>query len=210
MEVKIVNVNDLKPHPKNPRIHPDSAIEKLERSIKEFGWTNPILVSKDGYILAGHARFKAAKKAGMEEVPVIYLPLEGAKAEAYMIADNRLQEETEWDKELLKELVRQLDDDIDSMITGFEGDEIDKLLGELEVEKEEPEIEFTEELLEESQYVVLYFDNVMDWQVAQELFEIKTVKALDSREGYERKGIGRVLRGGKYLEWLRSPAKNCQ
>lgn len=209
MEVKRVNINELKPHPKNPRIHPDSAIEKLERSIKEFGWTNPILVSKDGYILAGHARLKAAKKAGLEEVPVIYLPLEGAKAEAYLIVDNRLQEDTDWDENLLKEMVRELDGEIDLEITGLESEEVDKLLEDLElVEKEEPEIEFTDELLEESQYVVLYFDNVMDWQVAQDLFEIKTVKALDSREGYKRKGIGRVLRCEKYLEWLRRGKEN--
>ena len=51
MEVKKIKINELAPHPKNPRIHPDSAIEKLVRSIKEFGWTNPILVSKDGYII---------------------------------------------------------------------------------------------------------------------------------------------------------------
>jgi hypothetical protein len=102
MEIKRVSIDELKPHPKNPRTHPDSAIEKLERSIKEFGWTNPILVSADGYVLAGHARLKAAKIAGIKEVPVIYLPLEGAKAEAYMIADNRLQEETEWNDNILK------------------------------------------------------------------------------------------------------------
>jgi ParB-like chromosome segregation protein Spo0J len=62
VQVKTVKISELRPHPKNPRVHPDSAIEKLERSIKEFGWTNPILVSADGYILAGHARLKAAEK----------------------------------------------------------------------------------------------------------------------------------------------------
>ena len=62
MEIKTVKVGELKPHPKNPRVHPDSAIEKLERSIKEYGWTNPILVSKDGYVIAGHARAESCKK----------------------------------------------------------------------------------------------------------------------------------------------------
>ena len=71
MEVKKIKINELAPHPKNPRIHPDSAIEKLVRSIKEFGWTNPILVSKDGYILAGHARLKAAKKAMVLAEPLL-------------------------------------------------------------------------------------------------------------------------------------------
>ena len=128
MEIKTVKINELKPHPKNPRVHPDSAIDKLVRSIKEFGWTNPILVSKDGYILAGHARLKAAEKAGIEEVPVIYLPLEGAKAEAYMIADNRLQEETSWDYEMLANILNDIDaKGLDVQITGFDTSFIDDM-----------------------------------------------------------------------------------
>ena len=145
MEIKTVKINELKPHPKNPRVHPDSAIDKLVRSIKEFGWTNPILVSTDGYILAGHARLKAAEKAGIEEVPVIYLPLEGAKAEAYLIADNRLQDETDWDYEKLKDLLQELDTgEFDLELTGFDMDEIEDLMtqfhvpGEI-VEDEAPE-----------------------------------------------------------------------
>jgi len=129
MEIKTVKINELKPHPKNPRVHPDSAIEKLERSIKEFGWTNPILVSADGYVLAGHARLKAAEKAGIEEVPVIYLPFEGAKAEAYLIADNRLQDETEWDLPMLKDLLQELDTgEFDIELTGFDEREIERLM----------------------------------------------------------------------------------
>ncbi len=132
MEVKAVKISELRPHPKNPRVHPDSAIEKLERSIKEYGWTNPVLVSADGYILAGHARLKAAEKAGISEVPVIYLPLEGAKAEAYLIADNRLQDETDWDYEKLKDLLQDLDTgELDLELTGFDGEELDRLLGDV-------------------------------------------------------------------------------
>ena len=80
-QVKLVKISDLKEHPKNPRVHPKSALDKLVKSISEFGFTNPVLVSKDGFILAGHARCKAAKQAGIEEVPAIFLDLEGAKAE---------------------------------------------------------------------------------------------------------------------------------
>ncbi len=133
--LKIVNVKTeyLKPHPKNPRIHPDSAVEKLDQSIKEFGWTNPVLVSKDGFVLAGHARLKAAEKAGIEEVPVIYLPLEGARAEAYMVADNRLQDETLWDFELLEGLLTEFETkNIDLLITGLDESEINSLLQEVE------------------------------------------------------------------------------
>jgi len=134
VQVKTVKITELKPHPKNPRVHPDSAIEKLERSIKEFGWTNPILVSADGYILAGHARLKAAEKAGISEVPVIYLPLEGAKAEAYLIADNRLQDETDWDLPKLKDLLQELDTgEFDLELTGFDMDEIEDLMTQFHV-----------------------------------------------------------------------------
>ncbi len=134
MEIKTVKINELKPHPKNPRVHPDSAIDKLVRSIKEYGWTNPILVSADGYILAGHARLKAAEKAGIEEVPVIYLPLEGVKAEAYLIADNRLQDETDWDLPKLKDLLQELDTgEFDLELTGFDMDEIEELIAQLHV-----------------------------------------------------------------------------
>ena len=134
MKVQKIDIDKLKPHPKNPRIHPDSAIEKLERSIKEFGWTNPILASKDGHILAGHARLKVAKRAGIKKVPVIYLPLEGAKADAYLIADNRLQDETLWDFELLEELLMEFGDkDIDLSFTGLDESEINGLLQEVEI-----------------------------------------------------------------------------
>ena len=137
MEIKTVKINELKPHPKNPRVHPDSAIDKLVRSIKEFGWTNPVLVSADGYVLAGHARLKAAEKAGISEVPVVYLPLEGAKAEAYLIADNRLQDETDWDYAKLKDLLEELDTgEFDLELTGFGMDEIEDLIAQLHVPEE--------------------------------------------------------------------------
>ncbi len=147
MEIKTVKINELKPHPKNPRVHPDSAIDKLVRSIKEYGWTNPVLVSADGYVLAGHARLKAAEKAGISEVPVIYLPLEGAKAEAYLIADNRLQDETDWDLPKLKDLLQELDTgEFDIELTGFGMDEIEELMTQFHVPEEKkenkPKVEF--------------------------------------------------------------------
>jgi len=127
--VRLTKICDLKPHPKNPRVHPDSALSKLVKSINKFGFTNPVLVSKDGFILAGHARCKAAQKAGIEEVPAIFLDLEGADADAYLIADNKIQEETDWDKDLLAELIKDLQTlDFDVSFTGFEPPEIDQIM----------------------------------------------------------------------------------
>ena len=137
MQIEVVEISKLKPHPKNPRIHPDSALERLTKSVKEFGWTNPILVSEDGFILAGHARLKAAEKAGISEVPIIRLPLKGRKAEAYMIADNKLQDMTDWSYPQLKDLLLELDvGDFDIEITGFDDKEIETLMTQFNIPEE--------------------------------------------------------------------------
>lgn len=129
MQVEMMRISDLRPHPRNPRKHPERAIEKLEHSLKEFGWTNPVLLSADGFVLAGHARLKAAAKAGIEQVPVIRLQLSGARAEAYMIADNRLQEETDWDLPALKDLLDDLDTSaVDLRLTGYDMDELEQMI----------------------------------------------------------------------------------
>jgi ParB-like chromosome segregation protein Spo0J len=132
LEIKKVDISSLKPHPKNPRVHPDSLIGKIQSSIKEFGWTSPILVSADGYILAGHARLKAAHKMGLRQVPVICLPLDGVKADAYMIADNKLQEGSSWDYERLAGLLQDLSDGaVNLKTTGFSEAEISSILHEI-------------------------------------------------------------------------------
>lgn len=141
MRVKVVDIKKLKRYPDNPRIHPDAAISKLKRSVEEFGWTNPILASSDGYILAGHARIKVAKDMGMKKVPVIYLPLKGAKAVAYMVADNRIQENTDWDLEILEKLIKRLGTtSVDLAITGFDEEELEDLFREFDIDGLELEV----------------------------------------------------------------------
>lgn len=128
-EIKYIKLSELKPHPKNPRVHPDKLITKLARSIGEFGFTNPVLVDADNRILAGHARCKAAEKMGMESVPALALPLTGAAADAYVIADNKLNELSSWDEAVLADLVAEIDAaNFDVELTGFDPDEIDALL----------------------------------------------------------------------------------
>lgn len=137
-DYRLMPINELKEHPENPRIHPDSAIDKLQKSIEEFGFTNPVLVSKDGFILAGHARVKASKKAGLEEVPAIILDLDGDMASLYLIADNRLQEETDWDMPVLKDLIERLDTGaLDLELSGFTNDEIEDLMSQFHMDDEE-------------------------------------------------------------------------
>lgn len=138
MEITKKKISELKPHPKNPRKHPDKLIEKLQMSIREYGFTNPVLISKDNQILAGHARCKAAEKLGIDKVPVIQLDLNGAKADSYVIIDNRLNELSEWDTPLLIDMIKDIEgSDFDVSLTGFEEAEIADLfekVGEKDVE----------------------------------------------------------------------------
>ena len=128
-EITIKRLTDLKPHPKNPRKHPDEMLKKLSRSIQEFGFTNPVLISDDNMILAGHARCKAAEMLGISEVPCIILPLKGDSASAYVIADNKLNELSEWDENTLAGLMAEIDiGGVDLELTGFSISEIETLL----------------------------------------------------------------------------------
>ena len=122
-------VADLIPYAANSRTHSDAQVAQIAASIKEFGWTNPILIGDDDTIIAGHARTLAAKKLGMVEVPVIVLDyLSEAQQRALVIADNQLAVNAGWDYEILAiELgeIKDLGFDID--LIGFSAGEIAKL-----------------------------------------------------------------------------------
>lgn len=129
LEIKMVAPDKLKPHSKNPRLHADSALAALVQSLGDFGFTNPILVSQDNVIIAGHLRWRAAKRRGDKKVPVIYLPLKGAKLDAYLIADNRLHYDTLWDDDLLKGMIEEFKAlGFDTQYTYFSDAEIGEIL----------------------------------------------------------------------------------
>lgn len=127
-------VADLRPYDRNPRTHSPEQIAKVVRSIQEYGWTNPILVDRNGTIVAGHARHEAAKSLGLAEVPTICLDhLTPAQARAYVIADNQLALDAAWDEEILRvELAALQGMDFDLSLTGFDDGEIDRLLADLD------------------------------------------------------------------------------
>jgi len=129
MIIETVEIDKLKPFERNPKVHPESQLKKLEKSISEFGWTNPILATKDGMVVAGHARLEAAKRLNIGNVPVIYLDMPYEKAIAYVIADNRLAELAETDTAQLSELLGELSavPDFDIELTGFDVDEVASL-----------------------------------------------------------------------------------
>lgn len=123
-------VADLIPYVNNARTHSDEQVAQVAASIKEFGFTNPILIDEDSSIIAGHGRLLAARQLGLTEVPTITLDnLTEAQKKAYIIADNQLAANAGWDLELLKlevENLQELDFDID--LLGFDDDFISGLL----------------------------------------------------------------------------------
>ena len=120
------SVESLVPYSNNARTHSDAQVAQIAASIKEFGWTNPILVDGDNGIIAGHGRLMAARMIGLEQVPCIELAhLSDAQRRAYILADNKLAENAGWDKDLLKvELEGLADEDVDLTLTGFDADEL--------------------------------------------------------------------------------------
>jgi len=126
MKVQDLKLDSLIPYARNPRKN-DGAVDKVAASIKEFGWRSPIVVDEEMVILAGHTRYKAAKKLGLTEAPVhIAEGLTEAQKKAYRIADNRVAEEAEWDYDFLKIELADLDGLED--LTGFDAEELDKIL----------------------------------------------------------------------------------
>lgn len=119
-------VSSLIPFAKNSRTHSDEQVAQIAASIKEWGWTTPILIDTDGQIIAGHGRLMAARKLGMEEVPVMIADgWTGSQKRAYVIADNKLALNAGWDNELLSLELNDLKDiGFDIELTGFSLDEL--------------------------------------------------------------------------------------
>lgn len=110
MEIKLVKIADIRPYDRNPRNN-DGAVDAVAASIKEFGWQQPIVVDRDGVIIAGHTRYKAAQKLKCKEVPVVVAEnLTDEQVKAYRLADNKTGELAEWDTALLDEELAELAD----------------------------------------------------------------------------------------------------
>ena len=141
MQVQSMKIDEVKPYPNNPRNN-DDGVEAVANSIKEFGWQQPIVVDKDNVIIVGHTRYKAAKKLGMDKVPVVVADnLSPEQVKAYRLADNKTGELTDWDMGLLDDELADIAD-IDMSDFGFNLDISDD-------DEEVQEDDFDEEVPEE-------------------------------------------------------------
>ena len=130
MKIEQVKLDALIPYARNSRTHSDAQVAQIAASIKEFGFTNPVLIDETGSIIAGHGRVMAARKLAITDVPSIRLThLTDAQKKAYVIADNKLALNAGWDDEMLAvELTDLKDMGFDLDLTGFSTDEIEALL----------------------------------------------------------------------------------
>jgi DNA modification methylase len=133
MDVQLRPIDDVTPYPGNPRRN-DAAVDAVARSLKEFGFRQPVVVDKDSVVVVGHTRLKAARKLGLTHVPVhVAADLTPAQARAYRIADNRTATIADWDNDLLAaELAGLKADDVDLALLGFDPDELARLAGTVE------------------------------------------------------------------------------
>ncbi|MBQ1293093.1 MAG: ParB N-terminal domain-containing protein [Clostridiales bacterium] len=205
MEIVSKKLDEIKPYERNPRKN-DTAVPYVKESIKRFGFKVPIVIDKDGVIVAGHTRYLASIELGLSEVPcVVADDLTPEEIKEFRLADNKVAEFATWDKTLLN---IELDEIVaDMSVFGFEF--------EKSIEQNiKPEVEFTEVLGEEHNYIVLYFDNEVDWLQIESLLDIGEKKNLSTRKdgkitkNMERKSIGRVFKGKEVLERLREHYEN--
>lgn len=175
MNVQYVSIEDIRPYEKNPRKNDDS-VEYVANSIREFGWRQPIVVDADGVIIAGHTRYKAAKKLNMKKVPVLVADdLTDEQVKAYRLADNKTGEMAKWDFPLLNdELFDLCDVDMDAFgFTDHEAEEFTQKMGRQEEQETTDEYnEFVEKFKPKKTTDDCYtppevYDAVKDWTVKE-------------------------------------------
>lgn len=129
-------IKELKPYKKNAKKHSKEQVEQIANSIKEFGFTQPVIIGKHNSVVAGHGRILGAKKAGLKQVPTVCLEeLTEEQIKAYRLVDNKLNE-SEWDYNLLDEELENLTEDIDMDLFGFDTRSLKDLF------EEEQEVKF--------------------------------------------------------------------
>lgn len=181
--------------PGNPR---EGDVGAIAESFRRFGQQKPVVVQASSMqVAAGNHAVDAMLSLRWTHGAGVVSSLSDEDARAYLIADNRTAELGTYNDEALAIMLRKLAQEGNLRGTGYDGDDVDEFLKRIDREaaKVKPEIEFTEELMEEHNYVVLYFDNALDWNMAMTKLGIETVKAPDATETYERRGVGRILRG---------------
>lgn len=209
VELNIVyrNIKELKPYKKNAKKHPKEQVERIMNSIKQFGFFEhrAVAIDKDDYVVEGHGRILAAKKAGLTQVPTICLDdMTDEQIKAWRLIENKTAESSYDEAMISKEIEELLQSDIDMEAFGFSVDILED-----ETIEVEPDVPFTEILNEENNYIVLKFNNKIDWLNAMGVFGIEKAKAYPTRKEGNKKVIrytSRSRKGARRTESVRKGA----
>lgn len=191
MIINTIPAADLKPAEYNPRKISREMLATLKRNITEFGLVDPLIVNKDMTIIGGHQRFKVCLELGFTELPCIVLDLSKSRERALNLALNKVT--GDWNKVKLEKLLKDIEE-IDLSFTGFNDEDLDKMIRD--VLPETPEYDIAPRMMEEYNYIVLFFRNTLDFQVACSHFGVKMMQE-DTRKVV---GLGKAIDGSRYIQ----------
>ena len=186
LEITYKNIDEIIPYENNPRKN-DEAVQYVANSIKEFGFKVPIIIDKDGVIVAGHTRYKAANELGLKEVPVILADdLTEDQIKAFRIADNKVGEKAGWDLDKLKLELDDINLDIDMTEFGFGDFELSMLTEDMDPEGYDDDLinaysENADEYLARKRVIITYTAEQEDFvkKLVKEDKELKVVYTVD-------------------------------
>ena len=195
MKTKEIEIQKLKPAEYNPRQITKKQYNDLKESVEKFGLVDPIILNKDMTVIGGHQRLKVCKDLNYDKISCVVLDLSKEQERELNIRLNKSGGEFDMDALANYFDVEELTD------WGFKHVELGLNIDKID---EEPEIEFSEYLDESHNYVVLLFDNDVDWLSAQTHFDLKSVYSKRANGKPWSKGIGRVINGASYLKKLKN------
>lgn len=191
LEIEYIPIAEITPYAKNPRRNKD-AVETVMKSIKEFGFKNPIILDKNNEVIAGHTRLEAAKLLDYKEVPIIWADdLTPAQVKAFRIMDNRSAEMANWDIDLLKmELTELKDVSFDLDLTGFDPKQRE-VLGMISKIEDLPDVDITGEMVDLHDVIIVQLKNTRDAKIIREILNMpekkKSISSKDFLDAIKKK-----------------------
>ena len=195
-EIEQISTASLTPYARNSRTHSDEQVAQIMASIREFGFTNPVLIDDAGTIIAGHGRVLAATRMELEHVPCIRLAhLTDAQTRAYVIADNKLAMNAGWDAEMLANELSDLHaDEFDLGLLGFDADELSELSGLDETEKQAAEkqaaVTQSLQIVPGKEYCVVLCETDEEWAELRDILGLGLVSRGGYKEGSPFNAVG--------------------
>lgn len=201
-KIVTMKLEDLADAAYNPRKISAKALKGLQASLEEFGIVQPIVWNKrTKRIVGGHQRVRALRALGSIEAPVVVVNLDEKKEKTLNVTLNNPKIEGEFTDDLQK-MLDGIQKDTPALYRNLRMDALEA--SEKKTKSRDGEVAFTQELMEEHNYVVLYFDNTIDWLNFQTYYPLPSVKALSSKKGFEKIGVGRVVKGAEFLKRIQA------